>query len=226
MKIIVTGGAGFVGSHLCEFLLEKKHEVVCVDNLLTGRKENISHLLKNNIRLNNIENVTLKNAACGGKSPSLLMREGITSYVCPSQHLHDTKKDCLQVKQVCLDDELKDLDVGFIKIDCEGYEYHIIRNAENVIVHKRPVLFVEIHPRLIGLFGHTVNELCDFLSPYYALSFYDLRKKPKKTDRFIRLLSKYMKNRSYSPLSTKRMLRLISTEPVPHQVYMLATPKG
>lgn len=42
---LVTGGAGFIGSHLCHKLLDKGHEVICVDNLLTGRKENIIHLL-------------------------------------------------------------------------------------------------------------------------------------------------------------------------------------
>jgi len=47
MNIVVTGGAGFIGSHLCEALLEKGHRVICVDNLFTGRKENIAHLLKN-----------------------------------------------------------------------------------------------------------------------------------------------------------------------------------
>ncbi len=46
-RILVTGGAGFLGSHLCERLLEEGHEVLCVDNLYTGRKANISHLLKN-----------------------------------------------------------------------------------------------------------------------------------------------------------------------------------
>ena len=47
MRILVTGGAGFIGSHLCEKLLEQGHEVVCVDNLFTGSKQNIQHLLKN-----------------------------------------------------------------------------------------------------------------------------------------------------------------------------------
>lgn len=47
MKIIVTGGAGFLGSHLCEKLLELGHEVICVDNLLTGSRENIKHLAAN-----------------------------------------------------------------------------------------------------------------------------------------------------------------------------------
>lgn len=44
-KIIVTGGAGFIGSHLCERLIAAGHEVICVDNFYTGRKANIAHLL-------------------------------------------------------------------------------------------------------------------------------------------------------------------------------------
>lgn len=46
-KILVTGGAGFLGSHLCEKLLDQGHEVICADNLFTGSKRNIQHLLKN-----------------------------------------------------------------------------------------------------------------------------------------------------------------------------------
>jgi len=44
-RVLVTGGAGFLGSHLCEKLLAHGHEVICVDNLYTGSKDNISHLL-------------------------------------------------------------------------------------------------------------------------------------------------------------------------------------
>ncbi|WP_424138375.1 UDP-glucuronic acid decarboxylase family protein [Roseomonas chloroacetimidivorans] len=44
-RVLVTGGAGFLGSHLCERLLESGHEVLCVDNYFTGRRENIAHLL-------------------------------------------------------------------------------------------------------------------------------------------------------------------------------------
>jgi dTDP-glucose 4,6-dehydratase len=47
MRIVITGGAGFLGSHLCDQLLQSGHEVICLDNLLTGRIDNIAHLLGN-----------------------------------------------------------------------------------------------------------------------------------------------------------------------------------
>ena len=46
MRILVTGGAGFIGSHLCDRLIEKGHEVLCLDNFFTGSKDNIRHLLR------------------------------------------------------------------------------------------------------------------------------------------------------------------------------------
>ena len=46
-RVLVTGGAGFLGSHLCQRLLEEDNEVLCVDNFFTGRKDNVAHLLDN-----------------------------------------------------------------------------------------------------------------------------------------------------------------------------------
>jgi len=45
MRILITGGAGFLGSHLCDKLIAQGHEVICLDNLFTGSKDNIAHLL-------------------------------------------------------------------------------------------------------------------------------------------------------------------------------------
>lgn len=46
-RVLVTGGAGFIGSHLCERLLKDGYEVICMDNLFTGQKDNIRHLMDN-----------------------------------------------------------------------------------------------------------------------------------------------------------------------------------
>ena len=43
-RVLVTGGAGFLGSHLCDRLIEQDYEVLCVDNYFTGSKKNVEHL--------------------------------------------------------------------------------------------------------------------------------------------------------------------------------------
>ncbi|MCR4411051.1 MAG: GDP-mannose 4,6-dehydratase, partial [Thermoguttaceae bacterium] len=44
-RVLVTGGAGFLGSHLCERLVERGHDVICLDNFFTSQKSNVAHLL-------------------------------------------------------------------------------------------------------------------------------------------------------------------------------------
>src|SRR5919199_6409039 len=44
MRVLITGGAGFIGSHLCDYFLERGHDVIAMDSLLTGNTDNIAHL--------------------------------------------------------------------------------------------------------------------------------------------------------------------------------------
>lgn len=79
MRILVTGGSGFLGSHLCERLLKDGHEVIAVDNLYTGSKQNISHLMSNP----NFEfirhDVTI---------PLYIEVDGIFNFACPASPIH------------------------------------------------------------------------------------------------------------------------------------------
>lgn len=79
MRILVTGGAGFLGSHLCEALLLDGHEVIALDNLFTGQKQNIQHLFSNP----NFEflrhDVTI---------PLYIEVDGIFNLACPASPVH------------------------------------------------------------------------------------------------------------------------------------------
>jgi UDP-glucuronate decarboxylase len=80
MKILVTGGAGFIGSHLCERLLAQGHEVVCLDNFFTGRKENIRHLLDYRTSFE-----LLRHDVC---EPLLVEVDQIYNLACPASPVH------------------------------------------------------------------------------------------------------------------------------------------
>ena len=70
-KVLITGGAGFIGSHLCDFLLEKGYYVICMDNFITGNKENIKHLMRNR-KFRLIEHDVSKYIKVGGKLDYIL----------------------------------------------------------------------------------------------------------------------------------------------------------
>src|SRR6476469_8778068 len=79
MRILVTGGAGFIGSHLCERLISEGNEVLCLDNFFTGRRENIFHLLQNPMFELVRHDVT---------EPILLEVDQIYNLACPASPVH------------------------------------------------------------------------------------------------------------------------------------------
>jgi len=79
MRILVTGGAGFIGSHLCERLLNEGNEVICLDNFFTGRKANIAHLMDNKAFELVRHDVT---------EPILLEVDQIYNLACPASPVH------------------------------------------------------------------------------------------------------------------------------------------
>ena len=79
MRILVTGGAGFIGSHLCERLLNDDSEVICLDNFFTGRKINIAHL---------IDNKRFELVRHDVTEPILLEVDQIYTLACPASPIH------------------------------------------------------------------------------------------------------------------------------------------
>jgi UDP-glucuronate decarboxylase len=79
MRILVTGGAGFLGSHLCERLLAEGHEVICLDNFFTGRRENVSHLIDDR-RFELLRHDVIE--------PILLEVDQIYNLACPASPIH------------------------------------------------------------------------------------------------------------------------------------------
>ena len=79
MRILVTGGAGFIGSHLCERLLGEGHEVICLDNFFTGRRENIFSLL-DNPRFELVRHDVIE--------PILLEVDQVYNLACPASPIH------------------------------------------------------------------------------------------------------------------------------------------
>jgi UDP-glucuronate decarboxylase len=79
MRILVTGGAGFIGSHLCEYLLNIGHDVICLDNFFTGSKDNIIHLMDNH-HFEVIRHDLIK--------PILVEVDQIFHFGCPASPIH------------------------------------------------------------------------------------------------------------------------------------------
>ncbi|MGB5396194.1 MAG: UDP-glucuronic acid decarboxylase family protein [Gammaproteobacteria bacterium] len=91
-KILITGGGGFLGSHLCERLLNEGHEIICLDNFFTGSKQNILHLMGNHRFELLRHDVTL---------PLYIEVDEIYNLACPASPIH-YQHDPVQTTKTCV----------------------------------------------------------------------------------------------------------------------------
>jgi UDP-glucuronate decarboxylase len=136
-KILVTGGAGFLGSHLCERLLHEGHEVVCLDNYFTGQKQNVVHLMDNPFFELIRHDVTM---------PFFIEVDEIYNLACPASPIHYQYNPIKTVKTSVMG-----------AINMLGLAKRIrakVLQASTSEVYGDP----EVHPQVEGYWGH-VNPI-------------------------------------------------------------------
>jgi FkbM family methyltransferase len=198
-------------------------------------------LLSHNVWANGLKNVTLKNLACGDKTGQLGIALGINSSIATEARksevflseswettakAYEINEVFATVNVVKLDDDLRSAGpISLLKIDCEGFEYHVLSGAIKLLELHKPLLFVELHPQLISNYGHSLDEVCHLLRSGYDLEFWDFSKAQRSTNAFVRLTGRYFHGGEM--LKTEAaMLDRAKTRPIPAQLFMLARPKS
>jgi FkbM family methyltransferase len=178
-------------------------------------------LLNETLAFNAIPDVSAFNLACGDQNGELNFTGGINGAVAPDHETGET----IAVPVVRLDDRLADAGpVGLIKIDCEGYEWNVLNGCRDIIRTYQPLLFIELHPNLIGRYGHSLQDVCDLLRERYDFSFWDFRRLQRSRHRLLRFLGRY--GSGLTPISDEAaLLSLANGHPRPDQLFMLALPK-
>ena len=131
--IAVTGGAGFIGSHLCERLVKRGHNVICIDNFYTGSKENVQHLLKED----NFEIIRHDI-----RMPLYIETDEIYNLACPASPIH-YQKHPIQTTQVCVQGSINMLELAK-RTDSK------ILQASTSEIYGDP----KVHPQVESYFGN------------------------------------------------------------------------
>ncbi len=132
-RVLVTGGVGFLGSHLCEALLAMGHEVLCVDNFFTGSRDNVLHLLENPYFELIRHDVTV---------PLQVEVDQIYNLACPASPIH-YQRDPVQTIRTCVHGAINMLDLA-------RHTQARILQASTSEVYGDP----QVHPQQEGYWGH------------------------------------------------------------------------
>ena len=197
-------------------------------------------LLETNIAFNRLPCVEARNVACGAQSGRVPFTLGINGSISdgaaaegaalsddPDTEARRTQQGntVVNVPLVGLDENLARVTpIALLKIDCEGFEFDILQGARNLIERQRPVLFLEVHPTLLGRFGHSVEEILNFLNPHYDLEFWCFDRAPRRS-KLGKSLAKFRKPAGQRYAGSADMLAAAQGERRPAQIYFIGHPR-
>lgn len=198
-------------------------------------------LVRANVEHNQLQQVDVRLLACGATRGELAFQTGINGGIVTGEaaataanavgsvdeQAEATRhaRPVIRVPVVTLNEDLKDVRVALLKIDCEGFEQHILAGAMEVIEKQRPFLLLEVHPREIGNHGGSPARVLEMLKPYYELEFWDFNRE-RHYPRLIRSALKHRKPRGHRFTTEQEMLKACESEPIPYQIYFLGRPKS
>jgi FkbM family methyltransferase len=202
-------------------------------------------LLQWNIQLNELRDVEARNIACGSERGDATFSLGLNGSLVtesakgavPKPVISDTKSPweeqefltrsgaIITVPVTTLDDDLAGhSSIALLKIDCEGFEYHIIQGARELLKRHRPILFIEVHPEQIRQFGHSTEALLELLAPDYEFEFWYFRV-GRHGSKLARSLAKFRRPQGVRFADAAEMLRAAGSTPGPAQIYWLGRPQ-
>lgn len=203
-------------------------------------------LLQWNIAFNELPDIEARNLACGAQRGEVPFALGINgSVVAPTgENARDASvigdvegwekealvtqrgKALIKVPLVTLDEDLANVpEISLLKIDCEGFECGILEGAQKLIAKHKPVLFLEAHPPVLGMYGRTVREVLDLVAPHYDLEFWYYQLEPRSS-KFKQSLAKFRRPRARQCADARAMLELCDSDPQPPQLYFIGRPKN
>ena len=198
-----------------------------------------SHVLERMLAINGFADVEVRLEACGDRPGRVCLQEGINSYIggaaeTAQVHAQDFEQlsrqtrdgfTAIEVAQVTLDDALADeRDVALIKIDCEGFEQHVLLGARRLLAEKRPILFVELHPEMIRRAGHAPEEVRALLHDAgYTVECWNFQR-TRKASLVPRVLNRYRSGRGHRYRDFDDLLIDLPVSR-PQQVYLVARPQ-